>query len=64
MAEVDSKALVNTLAKRIALKKVETLAEKLADVEVKALIKTLPNGLAEVELEALGETVAEGRPKR
>ena len=48
-AEVDSKVL----AYRIALRKVNTAAEKLAEVEAEALIYTLVCRFTEVKFETL-----------
>ena len=53
---MDSEAL----AYRIALRKVETPADKLAEVEAEALIYTLAYRFTEVKFETLKDTMALG----
>ena len=46
--------LFKTLAKMVAVVKVETRADKLAIVEEKALVHKLSNILAEIQMQPLG----------
>ena len=58
MPEVNTKALDNKLAEKLAEVKFETLVTLLTEIKAEALMNTLAARLIHVEIETLYETVA------
>lgn len=54
---MDADALLDTLNKRCEVVRVETLEDKLFQVEAEALDDTIANKLSQVEVETLGKTL-------
>ena len=50
---MEADALVNKVARRLALLKLSTLADKLTDIKAKAMVDTLAERLGHLQIETL-----------